>query len=296
MNNSDKNGNAKRVQGKIRWVPFPFLKILKPSTNKIINNLRYIFWLIYRFFTKKPRLIAKINKSLIVLDKKSAEIAYDQGAFGKATMSRGEQTWFARYYLGQKPNGLTEKRLLDAFDKDEHEWYALRRDPELFVLMPVETFFLAYGLGVLQLKDGDKDLSVKEMWAYFSSKNPGFPTRYAVYHFFRTKGWTPKSGLASGFEFVLYKKGPRYRHADYCVWIIPRTESFRTRELNAKVRIANTLKKVTGIDLLQKLLICFVDIPNDTASLDCISKFEIRAIIVSRWLPDQHAIDKMIAV
>ena len=179
------------------------------------------------------------------MDSESAIVAYDQGAFGKATMSRGEKTWFGRYYLGEKPNGFTEKRLLDAFDKDEHEWYALRQDPELFVLMPVETFFLAYGLGVLDVKNSqNRLLSVRELWDDFITKYPGFPTRYAVYHFFRSKGWTPRSGLGFGFDFVLYKKGPRYRHAEYCVWILPRDQSFVVKELNAKVRIANSVKKV----------------------------------------------------
>lgn len=44
---------------------------------------------------------------------------------------------------------------------------------------------------------------------------PHFPASYAAYEYYRNENWIPKSGLKYGGNFVLYRKGPAYYHAEY---------------------------------------------------------------------------------
>jgi tRNA-splicing endonuclease subunit Sen2 len=45
--------------------------------------------------------------------------------------------------------------------------------------------------------------------------NP-FLTSYVVYHYFRSLGWVVKSGTKFCVDYLLYKKGPVFSHAE-CV-------------------------------------------------------------------------------
>ena len=47
-----------------------------------------------------------------------------------------------------------------------------------------------------------------------------FPYQYAVYHHFRAKGYVVKDGTKFGCDFLLYKEGPPFYHAQYSVRIM----------------------------------------------------------------------------
>ena len=47
-----------------------------------------------------------------------------------------------------------------------------------------------------------------------------------------------------GFDFLLYKKGPQYTHAAFCVWIVRKDQVIQPRILAGKVRVAASVKKV----------------------------------------------------
>ena len=47
-----------------------------------------------------------------------------------------------------------------------------------------------------------------------------FAHQYAVYHHFRAKGYVVKEGTKFGGDFLLYKEGPPFYHALYCVRIM----------------------------------------------------------------------------
>jgi tRNA-splicing endonuclease subunit Sen2 len=72
-----------------------------------------------------------------------------------------------------------------------------------------------------------------ECWNEFRRAEPRFPALYTAYHFLRTRAWVspfclafnaqaqpacsmaqvPKTGLKFGVDFVIYKLGPSYYHA-----------------------------------------------------------------------------------
>jgi tRNA splicing endonuclease len=70
------------------------------------------------------------------------------------------------------------------------------------------------------LKKGSVKLSymtVQETWNLFKSINSRFVTLMAGYHYLRSKGWMPKSGIKYGADFVIYQLSPEYLHARYAV-------------------------------------------------------------------------------
>merc|ERR1711884_18960 len=89
------------------------------------------------------------------------------------------------------------------------------------VLAPYEAFFLAFGLGCLLVRDEqNQEMDIDALWSRFNEVNPDFAHQYAVYHHFRAKGYVVKEGTKFGGDFLLYKEGPPFYHALYCVKIM----------------------------------------------------------------------------
>ena len=82
-------------------------------------------------------------------------------------------------------------------------------------------------------------MSLKDIWLAFQSAelppqisappnpfetlrfdNP-FLVNYAVYHHYRSLGWVVKSGIKFCVDYLLYKRGPVFTHAEYVPIILP---------------------------------------------------------------------------
>lgn len=48
-----------------------------------------------------------------------------------------------------------------------------------------------------------------------------FMIGYAVYHHYRSLGWTVKSGIKFGVDWLLYKRGPVFSHAEFSIVVVP---------------------------------------------------------------------------
>ncbi|WFD44472.1 tRNA-intron lyase [Malassezia psittaci] len=125
---------------------------------------------------------------------------------------------------------------------------------EHFQLTMVEAFFLAGMLGCLEVYDANNEVSLvilltikilsvealyqlclatqlpaafspnpsaKSVWA--RPDNP-FLLSYVVYHHFRSLGWVVKNGTKFCVDYLLYKKGPVFSHAEFAVLVIPEYE------------------------------------------------------------------------
>ncbi|CAG8524278.1 199_t:CDS:2, partial [Scutellospora calospora] len=106
---------------------------------------------------------------------------WTQGFFGKGNLSRSEPTF---------------------------EW---RRNSNVSIqehlhLTTEEAFFLNFGLGCLEIYDTNDDSPLTKL------DNP-FIIRYVAYHYFRSLGWVVKGGMKFGCDYVLYEKGPVFKHA-----------------------------------------------------------------------------------
>lgn len=73
---------------------------------------------------------------------------------------------------------------------------------ENLVLTLQEAYFLAYGLGCLQILDeSEKPLDLDATWQLFSKTQNDFCIKYIVYHYYRSKGWIVKPGIKFGGDF-----------------------------------------------------------------------------------------------
>lgn len=91
-----------------------------------------------------------------------------------------------------------------------------------------EAYFLAFSFGCLSIENTQtsKVLSLSELWSLFreyyskSQMSIDFAREFAVYHYFRSRGWIVRSGDNFGTNFILYREGPSLDHAQYAVKIL----------------------------------------------------------------------------
>ncbi|XP_043107204.1 tRNA-splicing endonuclease subunit Sen2 isoform X2 [Puntigrus tetrazona] len=140
----------------------------------------------------------------------------------------------------------------------------------------------------LQLSYEEEALSVTQVWTMFRSLQPNFSSSYAAYHYFRSKGWVPKSGIKYGTDLMLYRKGPPFYHASYSVVVDRCDESLRPfswKSLAALCRITGNVSK--------ELMLCSVLTPSDVtedllSSPECLKRFSVQEVIVSRWVSSRE--------
>lgn len=178
----------------------------------------------------------------------------------------------------------------------------LKKDP-LFVqenlhLSFEEAFFLSYGLGCLIVRDEhDKTPDLTEMWHTFSRRQKTFVPNYIAYHYYRSKGWVPKTGLKFGTDFLIYKEGPSFYHGSYSVIVKMVMEGSLIADPKYPDRDLSWTS-LAGLNRLteqvaKEVLICYVIRPNDLSEDDlmspkCIPRFQVKEMLLSRWVSSQE--------
>lgn len=110
------------------------------------------------------------------------------------------------------------------------------RNEEHLQLCPEESFFLVYGLGVLQIRDSvtSEEMPTESLFSrfrqfsYFPPRQPfdlhpddPFLVSYVVYHHFRSLGWVVRPGIKFAVDYLLYNRGPVFSHAEFAVVVLP---------------------------------------------------------------------------
>ena len=125
------------------------------------------------------------------------------------------------------------------------------KNQEHLQLTPQEAFFLAYGLGILEIhpldsanvaasKPSKPCLSNHDLLELFrrTSTFPPLPSptekplppddafllNYLVFHHFRALGWVARPGIKFAVDWLLYAKGPVFAHAEFAVLVLPSYE------------------------------------------------------------------------
>lgn len=156
-----------------------------------------------------------------------------------------------------------------------------------------EAFFLVYALGCLSIYYNEEPLSVAQLWTMFRSLQPNFCFSYTAYHYYRSKGWVPKSGVKYGTDFMLYRKGPPFYHASYSVVVDTVDECFSGSSLCPfSWRSLATLSRTTG-NVSKELMLCFIITPSDVTedllfSPQCLKRFSVQEVLMSRWVSSKE--------
>ncbi|CAF3406949.1 unnamed protein product [Rotaria sp. Silwood1] len=152
-------------------------------------------------------------------------------------------------------------------------------------LLPEETIFLQHALGCLTVKNElNQTLSPDELWNKFILKDTNFPIKYAVYYQYRSIGWIVKSGLKFGCDYMLYKFGPTFNHADYCLSIknFWKTNSCTWSFISGFNRACLNAGKT--------LLLINVELPVVITNNieEFLEQTKIKTIEINRWIPTQN--------
>ncbi|XP_005387077.1 PREDICTED: tRNA-splicing endonuclease subunit Sen2 [Chinchilla lanigera] len=172
-----------------------------------------------------------------------------------------------------------------------------RRNPyrifEYLQLSLEEAFFLVYALGCLSVYYKKEPLTIVKLWQAFTAIQPTFRTTYGAYHYFRSKGWVPKTGLKYGTDLLLYRKGPPFYHASYSVIVELVDERFAgpLRRPFTWKSLA-TLSRVSG-NVSKELMLCYLIKPatmtdKDMESPECLRKIKVQEVILSRWVSSRE--------
>ncbi|XP_043563891.1 tRNA-splicing endonuclease subunit Sen2 isoform X1 [Chiloscyllium plagiosum] len=184
---------------------------------------------------------------------------------------------------------------------DVTERLVCKRNPfrvfEYLQLSLEEAFFLVYALGCLTIYHNEEPLTILKLWEVFSLIQPGFKTNYMGYHYFRSKGWVPKTGLKYGTDLLLYRKGPPFYHASYSVVIEMLDNNYQGSQHRPFTwRSLGGLSRTTA-NVSKELLLCYLIKPSDMtdeemASPECMKKIKVQELIVSRWISSRERTDQ----
>lgn len=163
---------------------------------------------------------------------------------------------------------------------------------EYMQLMPVEAMFLSEALGNLDVYDTDDTLleGVDLLYALGYPDQERFLHNYVAYHHFRSKGWCVKSGVKFGTDFLLYKRGPPFSHAEFAVMIVPTySDEEKNKALAPEWWWTSSVGRVIG-GVKKTLVFSYVQIPEeieqDKFNLSKILKSSsVTDIVYRRWLP-----------
>lgn len=226
-------------------------------------------------------------------------------------------------------------------DEDLLDEFADVQDLEHLQLNLEETLFLGWALGCLAVVDEQQQgvthtprslltriltlpqpLKANHKLPAVPRADHPFLISYVAYHHYRSLGWVVKPGLKFCCDWLLYKKGPVFSHADFALLILPHWEDkqdarscpYRINNadpmswqwLNTVNRVNTTVKKVSergsagapevdidSIALPQTLVLVYVTIPSSKtlASTDferpemLLSKYRVSEVVVRRFGP-----------
>ncbi|KAI5955170.1 SEN2 [Candida jiufengensis] len=174
---------------------------------------------------------------------------------------------------------------------------------EFVQLQAVEVFFLKFALNRIEVNElSTRDLFKKCCQLYNNNSqeiksNNKFILQYVIYHYFRSKGWCVRSGIKFGIDYLLYKRGPPFQHAEYCISIL-QDQNDKSQldwfQMSTQARVVGGVKK--------NYIHCYIESPNQeefdkifyTENIDdgllfkqLLSKYKVSELIYRRWNPSR---------
>ncbi|CEP63234.1 tRNA splicing endonuclease subunit SEN2 LALA0_S07e05512g [Lachancea lanzarotensis] len=162
-------------------------------------------------------------------------------------------------------------------------------DLEVLELMPVEAMFLTFALPVL-------DLPAHSLARSLVGNNPSYAdindlcTKYAAYHHYRSHGWCVRSGIKFGCDFLLYKRGPPFHHAEFGIMVLNSDDSMDYTWYASSARVVGGAKK--------SFILCYVEllIPREEALLlwqqgkfaRLFASYKMGEVMYRRWVPGKN--------
>ena len=160
---------------------------------------------------------------------------------------------------------------------------------EYLQLMPYEALFLSFALGAVCVLSENRELLPQELFKVFAESNNRFIYDYVTYHHFRSKGWCVRSGVKFGTDFILYRRGPPFSHAEFAIMVMPVTEKQEKQWYwNSSIgRVIGGVKKTLVFCYVEKLRE-LPNIDNDIDLTEVLKSFRVREVVYRRWIPARN--------
>ncbi|GBE86491.1 Probable tRNA-splicing endonuclease subunit [Sparassis crispa] len=189
-------------------------------------------------------------------------------------------------------------------------------DIEHLQLTLQEAFFLAWSLDCLTVLNPVtmEPMSLQKIWDDFQRAQSHHHTQppdtiirhlsrfdnpflvfYAAYHYYRSLGWVVKGGVKFCVDYLLYKRGPVFHHAEFAVVVLPVYEDLADRETSPLSPFSwawlSTINRVNS-QVQKTLILAYVTIPAQSkcssdllASPACLAQYTVREVVVRRFIP-----------
>ncbi|OSD02963.1 hypothetical protein PYCCODRAFT_1389051 [Trametes coccinea BRFM310] len=180
-----------------------------------------------------------------------------------------------------------------------------------------EAWFLLWNLDCLTVLDPhtNKPMTLSQIWHTFLTAHPippllradaeqrfdnPFLVHYAAYHHYRALGWVVKGGIKFCVDYLLYKRGPVFHHAEFAVVVIPVYEDPEDQASspftlsNADTFSWTWLSTVNRVNsqVQKTLILTYVTIPARSrvspdllSSPACLAHFSVREVVLRRFIP-----------
>ncbi|KAG2122126.1 hypothetical protein DEU56DRAFT_832891 [Suillus clintonianus] len=202
---------------------------------------------------------------------------------------------------------------------DDEEEIEPIQDLEHLQLSLQEAFFLVWALDCLTIlhPETNAPFTLAELWnafqnAHISSLGPQldapspprfdnpFLVSYIAYHHYRSLGWVVKSGIKFCVDYLLYKRGPVFQHAEFAIVVIPvyedpqdqATSPFKLQ--NAEPFTWSWLSTINRVNsqVQKTLILSYITIPaesrvspNVLSSPACFAHYSVREVVLRRFIP-----------
>ncbi|KAG2011385.1 tRNA-intron endonuclease [Coprinopsis cinerea AmutBmut pab1-1] len=225
-------------------------------------------------------------------------------------------TWKPSQPIEFPARAATPADSIDGADEGEEEEEELKNVEHLQITLQ-EAFFLLWNMDCLTVLDPNtlEPMSLKDIWIAFQRAhlppsfdqpppplqfdNP-FLINYAVYHHYRSLGWVVKGGIKFCVDYLLYKRGPVFSHAEFALVVMPVYED-EQGQASSMVNLQNstpftwswlsTINRVNS-QVQKTLVLVYVTIPSKSRistnvlnSPACFKHYSIREVVLRRFIP-----------
>lgn len=161
-------------------------------------------------------------------------------------------------------------------------------DLEYLQLQAVEALFLLY-VGAIAIAPTTRlplleAEAMAELAVGATRTNPA-TLQYVAYHYFRSLGWCVRSGIKFGTDFLLYKRGPVFGHAEHAVVVMDAEKPYNWHDLATVSRVIGTVNK-------NLVLVYVVAPPADqfapyTSVEALVAAYKVSHVVYRRWNPSR---------
>ncbi|AET39338.1 tRNA splicing endonuclease subunit SEN2 Ecym_4274 [Eremothecium cymbalariae DBVPG len=161
---------------------------------------------------------------------------------------------------------------------------------EKLELMPVEAMFLTFALPVL-------DISMKDLLHSIFVETPSFEQiealcmKYAAYHHYRSHGWCVRSGVKFGCDYMLYRQGPPFHHAEFSVMVLHHNQAQHDYTWYSTVaRVVGGAKKCLVLCYISKKAAddILMELWSRGSYAQAFALFEVNELVYRRWVPGKN--------